>query len=115
MKKLFITIFLLTSLTSSSQEQFEGIWVSKTSTFKTTIITSEYAILKVFNFSFVEDNIINEKIIKQSKSNFTTELYNKSNGYSVKIKYKLKDDNTLVCYFSGDLNKKITLTRYNKK
>ena len=115
MKKLFITILLLTSLTSSSQEQFEGIWVSKTSTFKTTIITSEYAILKVFNFSFVEDKIINEKIIKQSKSNFTTVLYNKSNGYSVKIKYKLKDDNTLICYFSGDLNKKITLTRYNKK
>ena len=56
-----------------------------------------------------------KKIIKQSKSNFTTELYNKSNGYSVKIKYKLKDDNTLICYFSGDLNKKITLTRYNKK
>jgi hypothetical protein len=42
-------------------------------------------------------------------------LYNKSNGYSVEIKYKLKDDNTLVCYFSGDLNKKITLTKYNKK
>ena len=115
MKKLFITILLLTSLASSSQEQFEGIWVSKTSTFKTTIITSEYAVLKVFNFSFVEDKIINEKIIKQSKSTFTTELYNKSNSYSVKIKYKLKNNNTLVCYFSGDLNKKITLTRYNKK
>ena len=115
MKNLFITILLITSFICSSQEQFEGIWISKTSTFKTTIITSEYAILKVFNFSFVEDKIINEKIIKQSKSRFTTVLYNKSNGYSVEIKYKLKDDNTLVCYFSGDLNKKITLTKYNKK
>lgn len=115
MKKLCIIILLLTSLISSSQEQFEGIWVSKTSTFKTTIITSEYAILKVFNFSFVENKIINEKIIKQSNSGFTTELYNKSNGYLVKIKYKLKDDNTLICYFSGHLNKKITLTRFNKK
>jgi hypothetical protein len=115
MKNLFITILLITSFICSSQEQFEGIWVSETSTFKTTIITSEYAILKVFNFSFVEDKIINEKIIKQSKNIFTTMLYNKSNGYSVEIKYKLKDDNTLVCYFSGDLNKKITLTKYNKK
>jgi len=116
MKKIIITtLIILKSLTCFSQEQFEGIWISETSTFKTTIITSEYAILKVFNFSFVEDKIINEKIIKQSKSGFTTVLYNKSNGYSVEIKYELKEDNTLICYFFGDLNKKITLTRYNKK
>ena len=116
MKKLLITtLVLFITLTSKAQEQFEGIWVSEGSTFKTTIITSEYAVLKVFNFSFVEDKIINEKIIKQSKNIFTTALYNKSNGYSVEIKYKLKDDNTLICYFNGDLNKKIKLTRYSKK
>tara|TARA_R110001592_G_scaffold350317_1_gene646293 strand:+ start:39 stop:389 length:351 start_codon:yes stop_codon:yes gene_type:complete len=116
MKKIIITtLIILKSLTCFSQEQFEGIWISETSTFKKTIITSEYAVLKVFSFCFINNKVINENIISQSKKKFITNLYNKENGYSVKIKYKLKDDNTLICYFSGHLNKKITLTRYNKK
>ena len=65
MKKLFITLFILfTTLTTQAQKQFEGEWVSKTSSYVTTIIASDYAVLKVFNFSFKEDNYI-ELIIKK--------------------------------------------------
>ena len=58
MKNLFITLFIFITLTVKSQKQFEGVWKSDSSTYKTTIISSKYAILKVFNFSFKEDYYI---------------------------------------------------------
>lgn len=113
MKKLFITLSILfISLTSSAQEQFEGTWVSKTSSYITTIIASEYAVLKVFNFSFIEDNYIEEEIIEKNKKTFRTKLYNPDNGYTVFIQYTLKDDE-LYCSFTGDLNEIIKLTKNN--
>jgi len=116
MKKLLITtLILFITLTSKAQEQFEGIWVSEGSTFKTTILTSEYSVMEVFNFSFVDNRLIKEKIKSKSKTMFTTTLYNAHNGYSVDIIYTMKDKNTLIRHMSGHLNKKITLTRYNKK
>ena len=69
MKKLFITIMLIfTVLSTQAQKQFEGKWTSKNSTYTTTIIAREYAVLKVFNFSFEEDYFIEEKIISQNLS-----------------------------------------------
>jgi len=112
MKKLFITTFLLLiTLTSKAQEQFEGTWVSEGSTFKTTILASEYSIMEVFNFSFVDNRLIKEKIKSRSKTMFTTTLYNAHNGYSVDITYTMKDKNTLIKHMSGHLNKKIYLKK----
>ena len=48
MKKLFTTISILfITLTTQAQKQFEGEWVSKTSSYVTTVIASDYAVLKV--------------------------------------------------------------------
>lgn len=113
MKKLFITLFILfISFASSAQQQFEGTWVSKTSSYITTIIASEYAVLKVFNFSFIEDDYIEEKIIEKNKKTFRTKLYNPDNGYTVFIQYTMKDSE-LYCTFTGDLNETIKLTKTN--
>tara|TARA_R110000796_G_scaffold188688_1_gene305601 strand:+ start:264 stop:605 length:342 start_codon:yes stop_codon:yes gene_type:complete len=111
MKKLFITLFILfITLTTQAQKQFEGEWVSKTSSHITTIIASDYAILKVFNFSFKEDSYIEEKILVQTDYEFTTKLYNSRNGYTVIVKYKTKND-ILICEFSGDFHGVVELTR----
>ena len=54
---------------------------------------------------------IDEKITRQGESKFTTELYNPNNGYTVKIKYNLKDPNTIVSTYSGDMEGKYILNR----
>ena len=103
MKKTIITLLLIFSLSIQAQQQFEGSWTSDTSSHTTVIVASEYAILKVFNFSFEEDSYIEEEIIKQDNKKFTTRLYNVENGYEVFIKYYFIKDN-LYCKFSGDYN-----------
>ena len=111
MKKLFITLSILfITLTTQAQKQFEGEWVSKTSSYVTTVIASDYAVLKVFNFSFKEDNYIEEKILLQTDNEFTTRLYNSRNGYTAIVKYKIKD-NTLTCEFSGDFHGVVELKK----
>jgi len=52
MKKTIIILLLIFSLSIQAQQQFEGSWTSDTSSHTTVIIASEYAVLKVFNFSF---------------------------------------------------------------
>ena len=112
MKKLFITLSLLiTFLTLTAQEEFNGMWNNEGSEYIKTILASEYKVLNVYNTSFEEYQIIAEEIDKCDKNKFTTSLYNPSNGYSVKIEYTLTDANTITCISSGDLNEKYTLTR----
>ena len=112
MTRLFIALsFLVTFSTLTAQEDFNGMWESEDSSYITTIIASEYAVLDIYNTSFEEHRVISEEITSQGKSKFTTTLNNPNNGYSVKIKYALKDSNTIVCNYSGDTNDKFTLTR----
>ena len=68
MKKTIITLLLIFSLSIQAQQQFGGSWTSDTSTHTTVIIASEYAVLKVFNFSFEEDSYIEEEITKQDNN-----------------------------------------------
>ena len=114
MKNLFITIFLLlTTFISKAQQQFEGVWVKQDSEYETIIMASEYAVMDVFNYSFESNKVIKETILLQTNSTLVTKLYNPSNGYSVKMEYTIKDKETLYCNITGDLNKKITLTKIN--
>jgi len=103
MKKTIITLLLIFSLSIQAQQQFEGAWTSDTSSHTTVIIASEYAVLKVFNFSFEEDSYIEEEIVNQKEDSFKTRLYNEENGYEVLIKYYFIE-NEMYCEFSGDYN-----------
>lgn len=112
MTRLFIALsFLVTFSTLTAQESFNGMWESDDSSYITTILASEYAVLEVYNTSFVECKRVSEEITSQGKSKFTTEIYNPENGYSVKIKYNLKDPNTIVCSYSGDTEGKFIINR----
>ena len=110
MKKTIITLLLIFSLSIQAQQQFEGAWTSDTSSHTTVIIASEYAILKVFNFSFEENSYIEEKIINQEENSFKTKLYNAENGYEVLIKYYFIGDK-MYCNFSGDYNGLVLMQR----
>ena len=111
MKKLLLILFLFTSITINSQKQFSGVWKCPESAYLTTVLSSEYKVLKVFNFSLIKHRFINETIIHQSKDTIKTKLYNKQNRYNVNIKYYLKNKDTLVNEYSGDYDQKILLTR----
>ena len=113
MTRLFIALsFLVTFSTLTAQEDFNGIWGSDDTSYLTTIIASEYKVLNVFNTSFEDHRVIPEEIINQVGAVFSTELNNELNGYSVKIEYSLKNKDTLVLKYSGDLEGEYLLTRY---
>lgn len=112
MKNLIIALFItLTSFTTKAQEQFNGIWANSGSSYMKTILASKYSVIQVYNTSFEEYRVINEKVIPGDHATFSTELYNKSNGYRVNIKYILKDADTIEIVSSGSLNRTDTLTR----
>tara|TARA_B100000768_G_scaffold89056_1_gene83521 strand:- start:72 stop:428 length:357 start_codon:yes stop_codon:yes gene_type:complete len=111
MKNILIVVLLLLGTQAKAQKQFEGQWVTDTSSYVTTIIASDYAILQVFDFSFEYDNFIRESILYQDDYSFTTECYNPRNGYRVTVVYKSKNEDTITCEFSGDFNDVIELTR----
>ena len=112
MTRLFIALsFLVTFSTLTAQEDFNGIWGSDDTSYLTTIIASEYKVLNVFNTSFEDHRVIPEEIINQLETEFTTELNNELNGYSVKIEYLLKNKDTLILKYSRDLEGEYLLTR----
>ena len=90
MKNLFITLLLLVSSQLFAQQELNGLWQDEDSSYLTTIIASEYAVLVVFNTSFEEYRVIPEKIIDYKNNRLTTNLKNPLNGYNVQIEYSLK-------------------------
>ena len=81
MKNLFITLCLvLTSLTLTAQEAFNGIWKNEGSSYLKTIIASDYAVLQCFNTYFEEQDVIAEEIFDEGETSFATRLHNPDNG-----------------------------------
>jgi hypothetical protein len=101
MKKLLITLALFfTILTSKAQEAFEGVWLMEESTYKTVILASEF--VKIINYSFTSDALLNEIILTQTDTTMTTSIYNPKNGYTIGLLYTIVDEDTLHCALSGD-------------
>lgn len=111
MKNTILAIaFCFSAISAFAQRQFEGMWVCKESTYVNTIVASDYAILKVVNFSFAEHAVLEEEVVSQTDNEFKTRIYNKENGYEAFVKYSLSKD-TLICKYSGDYNKTIKLNK----
>ena len=112
MKKSLLVLALATTLLSNAQiDKMEGSWVSESSSYVMTILTHDSSPVKVFNTSFLENRVIEEYIVSSDGKSFTTKLHNPNNNYYVDIKYVLKDSNTILCYYTGDLNKMITVKK----
>jgi hypothetical protein len=109
--RLSILLLILSSNSLSAQDEFDGWWESKTSKYITIIYVGDYGVARVLNYNPFNENVIEERILKSNKNSFLTHLFNPENGYSVKIKYKMKDENNLICKFKGDLNKTVNLKR----
>ena len=112
MKKLLITLVLFfTVLTSKAQQAFEGVWVMEGSTYKTVILASDYAVVRIINYSFKSNGTLNEVILTQTDTTMTTSIYNPRNGYTVGMSYTVIDEDTLQCVFTGDENSTVLMKR----
>ncbi len=112
MKNLFITLCLvLTSLTLTAQEAFNGIWKNEGSSYLKTILASDYAVLQCFNTSFEEQDVITEEIFDEGETSFATKLYNPDNGYRVTIEYTLITKDSISIKYTGDVRGTYALTR----
>jgi len=112
MKKLLITLTLFfTVLTSKAQEAFEGVWVKEGSTYKTVILASDYAVVRIINYSFKSNGTLNEVILTQTDTTMTTSIYNPRNGYTVGMSYTVIDEDTLQCVFTGDENSTVIMKK----
>ncbi len=112
MKKSLIALALFfTVLTSKAQEAFEGVWVMKGSSYKTVMLASDYAVVKIINYSFKEDATLNEVILSQTDTTMTTSIRNPRNGYTIGMSYTVIDKDTLQCVFTGDENSTVLLKR----
>ena len=112
MRKLSLILAFATSLFTNAQiDKMEGSWVSENSSYVMTVLTSDSIPVKIFNTSFLKNRVIEEDIISYDEKTITTTLYNKENDYRVSIKYILKDPNTMLCYYTGDLNELVTVKK----
>ena len=112
MKKLLITLALfLTVLTSKAQEAFEGVWGMKQSSYKTVILASNKAVIKMINYSFKDNDTVNEVILRQTDTTLTTSIYNPDNGFTVGMHYTVLDNNTLQCVITGDVETTVLLKK----
>ena len=112
MKKILLLVALMTTLLFNAQvNKMEGSWVSETSSYVMTIITDNSIPVKVFNTSFSKNDFIEEYIVSSDGETLITKLHNPDNGYYVDIKYILKDSNTMICEYTGDLNKTVTVKK----
>jgi hypothetical protein len=112
MKNLFITLCLvLTSLTLTAQEAFNGIWKTEGSNYLKTILASDYAVLQCFNTSFEEYDVITEEIFDEGVTSFITKLHNPDNGYRVTIEYTLITRDSISTKYTGDVRGTYALTR----
>ncbi len=112
MKKSLIALALFfTVLTSKAQEAFEGVWVMKGSSYKTVMLASDYAVVKIINYSFKENATLNEVILSQTGTTMTTSIHNQRNGYTIGMSYTVIDKDTLQCVFTGDENSTVLLKR----
>ena len=106
MKKFFLYPILLISFNLFSQEQanlFEGTWGSKDSDYISVITHhSLNGSLNIMSFSFINDDLIEEKILEVEKGRIITKISNPANGWEVTATYKMLTPQTLLVKFEGE-------------
>jgi len=112
MKNIILAIaFCFSSMCAFAQKSFEGSWVTPTSKYVTVIYEGQYGVRDIKNINTVSEAAIEETIIKKNKNTFVTRVFNRNNGYTVTVKYKLKNENTIICKFKGDINTTLVYKR----
>jgi hypothetical protein len=113
MKNLLLSLVMLFSITTQSQElsdKLRGAWSSEKTSYYVVILHDEERGYEIVNFSFAENQTLEEKVVEEGKNYIKTKIYNKTNKFQTNITYTFVDDE-LHCKFGDESNK---TTVYNK-
>ena len=104
MKKAILTIAMLFSMVMYSQENITGIWYDNTDVgeYYIVILNNQQEGYQFLNFSFVEQDVVNEKVVDVTSDTVVTKVNNPDNGWRVYTTYEYIDDNTLSVNYEGD-------------
>ena len=102
MKKIILMAAMLFSMAISAND-FNGLWESKDTTHYKVILlnNNEYHFI---NFSFAEQNEIQELVLEVTENYIKTKIHNPNNGWTVFVEYNIVDENTILAKFTGDIN-----------
>ena len=101
--KILILIMLVGLFVSAQQEKFEGLWSPINGTTWYTVITHNKTNnkLHLFSWSFEDNSIIEEHIVKKNKNSIFTKLENLETDWKVWIKYTILNDTIMLAKYNG--------------
>jgi hypothetical protein len=107
MKKILLLLAIFFTLVTSAQQNngpWTGIWLGEVGDYYTVILNNDREGYKFINFSFGEQDAVDEYLLSIDKSSLKTRIHNKDNDWNVNLIYTMVDENTLSVEFSGDYN-----------
>lgn len=114
MKNLLLSALILFSISIQSQdfsEKLKGVWSNDATSYYVVILHDKKE-FKFTNFSFADNNIIEEIVIEEGDDYVKTKIYNPENDWKVFLTYKYVDLNTLSVEFEGSTNKTSIYKKY---
>ena len=114
MKNLLLSALMLFSISIQSQDlskKLKGVWSSDATSYYVVILHNEKE-FKFTNFSFADNNTIEETVVEQGDDYVKTRIYNPKNEWKVFLTYKHVDENTLSVKFEGSTNSTSTYRRH---
>ena len=102
-KQIFILIgAILFSLTTLAQD-YTGIWKSEDDESFYIVILYNFDKGYIFtNFSFIEQNVVQENFMEENENYIKTVVHNPDNGWRVFLEYEYIDKDNLMVTYSGD-------------
>ena len=114
MKKLLLSIAMLFSITMHSHDlsdKLRGAWSSENTSYYVVILHNENKGYELINFSFAENQTLEETVIEEGEDYIKTRVYNPTNDFETFITYTFVDDE-LHCTFEGKSNHVTIYRRY---
>tara|TARA_Y100001954_G_C15356425_1_gene381794 strand:+ start:132 stop:518 length:387 start_codon:yes stop_codon:yes gene_type:complete len=112
MKKVLFILFVLPLLSFGQlHESLPGIWKGDRSDYYVMIVYNKVDGFQFSNISFIEGDLLKEKVIEEKEDYLITSLWNPDNGYNAKIKYSVVNENQILCEFEGGSTNKTTYRR----
>jgi hypothetical protein len=114
MKKLLLSIAMLFSIAMYSHDlsdKLRGAWSSAETSYYVVILHNENSGYKLVNFSFRENQTLQETVVEEGKDYIKTRLYNPNNKFETFVKYTFVDGE-LHCEFKGESNHVTVYKKY---
>ncbi len=113
MKKLLLSIVMLFSIAMYSHDlsdKLRGAWSSERTSYYVIILHDEDRGYELVNFSFAENQTLQETVIEEGEDYIKTRLYNPTNQFETFVTYTFVEGE-LHCKFEG---KSTEVTVYKK-